>query len=257
MPGFVAAIANYAQVHGLGPLPRGQQFNQLMMGLRNRHGPQNTPEPKISFTMANLLSFLPFINRSTFEGARDWCACMLAFFGLLRVNEYMNGGLRHRHVRPHPQGVSITIPYSKTDLSEVTIDIARRGDDLCPSRALAQYFAFFAAHSSLPQLPDDPLFITRQQYAFATMTDGDFLSVVRSYIRAAMPGANPQHYGGHSFRRGGASVMKAAGVSDSLIKQHGRWRSDAFLDYLDSRHQQSTRLLPTQTLNAAAARSSS
>jgi hypothetical protein len=112
---------------------------------------------------------------------------MLAFFGLLRVNEYMNGGLRHRHVRPHPQGVSITIPYSKTDLSEVTIDIARRGDDLCPSRALAQYFAFFAAHSSLPQLPDDPLFITRQQYAFATMTDGDFLSVVRSYIRALAP----------------------------------------------------------------------
>ena len=60
---------------------------------------RNIAVPKVALTMADLTAFYPYFDRSTFEGARDWCACVLAFFGLLRVGEYTDGRLRMQDVR--------------------------------------------------------------------------------------------------------------------------------------------------------------
>jgi hypothetical protein len=46
--------------------------------------------------------------------------------------------------------------------------------------------------------------------------------------------ANADKYTGHSFRRGGATSLHVAGVSDSLIKVMGRWKSFAFVRYIDT-----------------------
>jgi hypothetical protein len=249
VPGFVAAISHHALCRGLGPLPRGSQYDQMMAGLRNYFGHQNVSTPKAALTMSDLLAFLPFLDRSTFEGARDWCACTLAFFGLLRVNEYMSGGLRMKDVSQHSWGVSITITYSKTSLIPARVDISSRADALCPSSALAGYLQFFTMYTGLPKSPTDPLFITRlPTAAFAPMTDAEFIARIRDVIRAARPGYDASHYAGHSFRRGGTSALFLAGVSDSIIQQHGRWKSDAYRAYIDSPNNIALRLLATMAL---------
>ena len=33
-----------------------------------------------------------------FEHARDWSACLIAFFSIPRINKYVAGGLRFSHV---------------------------------------------------------------------------------------------------------------------------------------------------------------
>ena len=44
-------------------------------------------------------------------------------------------------------------------------------------------------------------------------------------------GLEPQHYGAHSLRIGGASAALAAGVPPALIRMMGRWSSDVYEIY--------------------------
>jgi hypothetical protein len=221
----------------------------MMAGLRNYYGNQNVSVPKTALTMSDLVAFHSYIDRSTFEGARDWCACMLAFFGLLRVGEYTDGRLRMQDVRLAQWGVSLTIPFSKTSLIPTQIDIVSRPDILCPARATEDYLSWFARYPCLPQQPTDPLFISRQPSGCTPLSSVDFINRIRAIIQAAFPGRDPSAYAGHSFRRGGTTALKLAGVSDSIIQQHGRWKSDAYRAYIDSDHNLNTRLIATAALN--------
>ena len=53
-------------------------------------------------------------------------------------------------------------------------------------------------------------------------------SRVREVVREALRrlGEEPDAYGLHSLRAGGASAAANAGVEDQLFKRHGRWRSE-------------------------------
>ena len=43
---------------------------------------------------------------------------------------------------------------------------------------------------------------------------------------------DPGHYSFHSFRRGAAFHASNQGVPDCVIKKHGRWRSEAYVRYV-------------------------
>jgi len=47
-------------------------------------------------------------------------------------------------------------------------------------------------------------------------------------------GLDPSLYSGHSFRRGGATFARAAGVPDEVIKAQGDWISEAWLSYISA-----------------------
>ena len=248
VPGFVAALNNRAQSLGHGALPRGELFRRVQRGINNFHADQ-VAKPKKAITLADLIAFHQHLDHTTFEGARNWCACTFAFFGLLRINEYANGHLKHGHVQATAHGVALTILYSKTSLLPARVDVASRTDQLCPLRALAAYKAFFTAYPALPQKPSDPLFLTRRTpTSYHPMTDAEFIAVVRGLLQLASPNSDTTLYAGHSFRRGGTSALKLAGVDDSVIQRHGRWRSDAYRGYIDVDHNIALRLLATQSI---------
>ena len=46
-------------------------------------------------------------------------------------------------------------------------------------------------------------------------------------------GLNASLYHGHSFRRGGATSLSIAGISNDIIQLMGRWKSDAYKLYID------------------------
>ena len=133
VPGFVSAIAHRAHTLGHGDLPRTEGFRRVMQGINNFHGDQAV-RPKKAITVADLIAIYQLIDHTTFQGARNWCACTLAFFGLLRINEYANGGLQHRHISVTAAGVAVIVPYSKTSLVPARIDMASRSDILSPAR---------------------------------------------------------------------------------------------------------------------------
>ena len=198
------------------------------------YGDTATPTPKAPVYLDDLCTFARLLPRHTFEGARDGCACLLAFYGLLRIREYMDAGLRIRDVRFAVYGLDIDVTYSKTSLVRTTLSVAGRGDELCPSQALAAYYAHFFS-VGLPARRDDPLFISFSSGAPAPMTADEFITRVRQLYSQAQPDCTSQKYAGHSFRRGGATALTLAGVADSDIQRHGRWKSDAYKLYLPRR----------------------
>jgi hypothetical protein len=248
-------LAFLAESQGHGKLPRGNLFDRVRAGIGNYYG--NTEStPKEAFTLDDLCSFYPLIRHDSFDGARDWCACCFAFFGLLRINEYMNGNLQLQHVTAHDKGISVIIPFSKTSLLPAQVEMIKRDDLLCPHRAFSTYSSFL--HTTFPSLnPVSPLFITQLVSGFTPMSDADFIARIRDLIKIVMPNKNPMSYAGHSFRRGGATTMKLNGVSDSIIQQHGRWKSDAYRQYFDQQSNIDVRLLATQGIRSTSSSTSS
>ena len=50
-------------------------------------------------------------------------------------------------------------------------------------------------------------------------------------LAATGTGANPEDYGSHSLRFGGASALWAAFHDTGLVKRWGRWATDSFQTY--------------------------
>jgi hypothetical protein len=245
---FVSAVA-YDARRRFGQdatLPRDGLYRQTRAGIEKFYGDTATPVRKAPVYLDDLCTFARLLPRHTFEGARDWCACLLAFYGLLRIREYMDAGLRVRDVRFAVYGLDIDVTYSKTSLERTTLSVAVRGDELCPSRALAEYYAHFPSQG-LPARRDDPLFISFISGAPAPMTADEFIARVRQLYSQAQPDCPSQSYAGHSFRRGGATALKLAGVADSDIQRHGRWKSDAYKLYFDA-DSPAFRLIATRAL---------
>ena len=245
---FLSAVAHYARSRfGLNTeLPRHGLFTQTRAGIEKFYGDTAAPTRKAPVYLDDLCTFARLLPRDTFEGARDWCACLLAFYGLLRIREYMDAGLRIGDVRFAVYGLDIDVTYSKTSLVRTTLSVAARNDELCPSRALAAYFAHFPSRS-LPARRDDPLFVSFTSGAPGPMTADEFIACVRHLYSRAQPDCPSQRYAGHSFRRGGATALKLAGVADSDIQRHGRWKSDAYKLYFDA-DSPAFRLIATRAL---------
>jgi hypothetical protein len=56
--------------------------------------------------------------------------------------------------------------------------------------------------------------------------------VTRAIKEAALrSGENPERYGSHSLRSGGASALFNAGLDSLAVRQFGCWKSDAVMRY--------------------------
>ena len=128
VPLFLSAAAEFGrQRWGANyRLPRAAAFNAAFTGMRHYYGPATVSSPKAALTLSDLGAIAPHLDIACYDDARDWCAFLFAFFGLLRINEYAGGGLRHCHVRVTADGVDITILSSKTMQHPVTVSIALR-----------------------------------------------------------------------------------------------------------------------------------
>ncbi len=192
-------------------------------------------------------------------------ACLVGFQGLLRVSEFVSasrtssfsGGrnlLRSDITFCRVRGVSAVRVYlrgSKTDPYNTGREIfllSSPGSPLCPVRWLSKYFDATSRAAS-----DGPAFVLCSSPALPSSSRARFPPrhgassrgsrdawqyVTASDIRAALKsaswslGQDPSHVSAHSLRIGGAMALVEAGVPMDDIRILGRWRSDAFLQYV-------------------------
>jgi hypothetical protein len=255
---FISGVRHFMKERWSSPtftyeLPRGHYYTTHYAGLKHYYGNTATSTPKIGLTLSDLCEFITRLDLHYFEHSRDWCACLFAFFGLLRINEYMGGGLRHQHVTITQAGVDITILYSKTTQTPTTISLTRRDDLLCPLRAY-RHLLDSTRHNGLEHDANTPVFLTRTfptphgKCRVTAMVEEEFIARVRALLKAAFPTRDASRYAGHSFRRGGASALLLAGVDPASIQRHGRWASDAWRKYIDAADNPAVRLIATRAL---------
>jgi hypothetical protein len=167
-----------------------------------------------------------------------WAAILLAFFALLRKSEFTVPTAaqldRTRHLLRRDlnfsvntlgetTAMSVFIKFSKTEQfgAEYAIPIAANGGPLCPVGAMIGWMAV------RDHQPDDPLFGMPQ----APLTADQFRRALQKLVRAT-PGAANTRLLPHSLRIGGLLALQEAGASELVVQLLGRWRSDAYKEYL-------------------------
>ena len=244
LPGFVSAIAHYAMRMGFPDLPRGRTFDRVKAGLLNWYGDTNVSEPARGFTVDDLRAIRAHINLRIYADARDWCAALFAFYGLLRVREYTCSGLLFEHVSVQQWGINLTIPFSKTTLIPTAVAIIQRDDCLCPVAAHRAYTRHLPARLRRSGVA----YFLHTTSTTAPLTDVTFIRHVRRWVRDCLH-RSPSDYSGHSFRRGGTTALQMAGVPESTIASHGRWKSLAYRSYFDVQFNLHLRLAATAQLS--------
>ena len=99
----------------------------------------------------------------------------------------------------------------------------------CPTRAFDAYHTSTPPPLRLGTLP----FFRASASRSTPLTYASALSTFKQRMRDVLH-TNNEHYGWHSFRRGGTTAMFHAGVPDSLIALQGRWASLTYRRYFDN-----------------------
>ncbi|XP_056016259.1 uncharacterized protein LOC125658242 [Ostrea edulis] len=155
---------------------------------------------------------------------------LLGFAGFFRFNELSN--LRVRNISFHALFMSVHLESSKTDVYRRGNDvlIASTGKSTCPVFWLKHYLQL----ASITEKPDDFIFRSIRFYKSSKRYKLCEINKPISYTRAreillsalSSIGLNSKLFGLHSLRSGGATSAASSGVSDRLLKIHGRWKSD-------------------------------
>lgn len=233
LPQFISAVSNWHLEHELGELPRNRQFKKVQKGLHNVFGLSDESKPMAALTIEDLAVIHAKMVKNgqifTFEGCRDWLCYIMAFFGLLRIHEYIGENLKFGHVELKSWGLQILVQFSKTNPRPVKVRLVTRNDFLDPTQAYINYVAWIPKklqHSNLP-------FVLSHCSRSKALSDRDYISTFKYRVEKWLK-KDPANYAGHSFRRGGTTAMFTAGVPETVIAAHGRWKSLAYRKYFDA-----------------------
>ena len=174
-------------------------------------------------------------QKSSYDNTMLWAACCLAFFGFLRVSEFTVPTQHDYDASTHlslsdisvdnrnnPQLIKVHIKQSKTDPFRQGTDIYLGATDnsICPISGLIPYLSIRGAQPG-------PLFITKDHRYLTRLLFSQKLDTLLDHLQI-----NTQQYNTHSFRIGAATTAAQALIPDAHIKMLGRWRSDAYQQYI-------------------------
>jgi integrase len=154
-------------------------------------------------------------------------ACLLAYSGFLRVSELLN--MQSCDILFYQNHMSVFIQKIKTDIyrNGDTIVIARTGNKLCPVQNLEIYLEWSCNPSdsdvylfrNLTKSKDNFIFRKDNKPLSHTRMRGLFIEAISSFV------PNIKSFGIHRLRAGGATAACNFGISDRLLKRHGRWKT--------------------------------
>ena len=229
---YLAGVQFYSKIKGGTVLIKNMlRLEYVLMAIRRAQGnsfarPTRTP---ISLQMLEEIVAFIYTTESPFDRRMLTAAVLLAFFGLLRVSEYTSPSTSNYDSSVHLSLDDVTIDWdrrvalvrikkSKTDpyRQGVTVRIGILDHYLCPVHALVSYI--------LVRGPSPGPFFRFQNGAFLTRA-----RIVDLLVRSLphIPNVNT-----HSFRRGGASALADANTPAHIIQILGRWRSNAYREYI-------------------------
>ncbi|KAK6168529.1 hypothetical protein SNE40_021041 [Patella caerulea] len=169
---------------------------------------------------------------STFERFLFSAAFSIAFHGCFRVGELTYDKRKsQRHylkladISFSPDAVIIFLKSSKTDQagtgSKITLN-RKKGDPTCPVSLLSSY------SDHRPQGSE----ILFTHFDGSPLTGYQFSAILKKSL--AVLGIDHTRYTSHSFRIGSATNGFLGGLSESDIKELGRWKSKAYTAYIRS-----------------------
>ena len=154
---------------------------------------------------------------------------LLSFAGFFRYEEAAH--ITMKDITFHETHVAIFLEKSKTDVYREgkTVIIAKTDSHLCPVTCLKLYLN----KAAIPEKSDYYIFrnvaLVKSTNTYilrpgnAPISYTQFRELLLSKLQNL--GLDPQDFGMHSLRAGGATAAAAAGITERLFLIHGRWRN--------------------------------
>ena len=169
------------------------------------------------------------------EDLRIAALCSLAFAGFFRYDELCN--IVPKHIEFCTGYIRIFLPRSKTDIYREGnyVYISESKSKYCPAGVLRRYFDL----SGIDVCSTPPLFrplVFHRSSSSYTLRGGKIsYSTCKEILRDSLSqlGYNPNDYGLHSLRSGGATSVvhySSHSIPERLLNIHGRWKSDSAKD---------------------------
>ncbi len=175
------------------------------------------------------------------SGVRDRALLLVGFVGAFRRSEL--AGLERPHVAPHPRGLVITIPHSKTDpygKGQLVVLPHSSRPERCPVASLHAWLEAAGLGRELDEHEESddalPVFVFRPVHrngatvAKRGMSEAAINNAVQRACARALGPATGAIYSAHSLRAGFATYASQRGASDRAIAHQTRHRSLASLD---------------------------
>lgn len=223
---YVSALKFYCKRHNVKNDLDSPQTKSILKGARNVPLSIAGP-PKNACTINQLqrLVDLAKIQYSNYEAVLICSMFSMAFFGFLRVSEYAltpaGHTLKYTGCTREQGGLTISLLSSKTSKQRVALTLGK----FEPCSAICPVALFDAYVRMRPATASPYLFIRADKTAITS-------SDISRYLSELSASAGFAGITSHSFRIGGATWAARAGWSDAAIRAHGRWHSNAFLNYV-------------------------
>ena len=215
------------------PFPENNfQVDATMQGLKRKLA--GVAFQVLPITPSILRDIYRCLNVNKLEDLALWCSFLLSFYALLRKKSVVPGAgdhdsrkvLSRKHLVIDLQSNIIYMysSFSKTNqfgARDLVVPIAGNSDPaLDPVRHLQALF------TQVQATPDSPAFT----FGPGHVTYSKFTTQLKMLLSKA--GYSPNHYSGHSFRRGGATFLHSCGGTALMVQASGDWTSNCFTRYL-------------------------
>lgn len=229
---YLSGISYFHKIHNLPDPTKSFLVSKTVEGLKRNNPPKADTRVPISLALLKrIILSLPHICTSSYESVMFASAFSLCFFALLRVGEVTSDSkhdegvhtLKGNDISFIDNDLHLHIKSSKSDQvgKSTTLIILGQSDEIiCPVRLLRKYVKI--RHPSKVT----NLFI---HFDGSNLTRYQFSSILQKSLSFCEVGG---HFRSHSFRIGGCTEAKKAGIDDETIKIWGRWKSNAFSRYI-------------------------
>lgn len=216
------------------------RLERLYRGIKRDQGERSVGKRRLPVTTSMLLACQPLFNFESHDHRMLFAAMCTATGGLFRVGEITVTSSRnpdhlrmltlssirpvHSSAQALLEAYTIHLRVSKTDPFRHEVDV-----HVCWPPAVS------AIANMLRQLPlhlrhpSTPLFAFQNGMPLARSV---LLAVTGHVLRCT--GVDSSQYSGVSFRRGGATSLSCAGVSDRVVQLMGRWISSTYARYIET-----------------------
>jgi site-specific recombinase XerD len=203
---------------------------EVMRGIRNRQ--KGRPSPKKSPLIdTDLALLIDTLDTTTLAGTRDRALLLIGFAAALRRSELV--GIDIEHLTFRPEGLTLTIPFSKTDQAGTGAQIA------VPAIPLSRYCSVAALKTwlAVAELTEGAVFRRLRRGPCVgqdRLSDSTVAKLIKQCARDAGH-ENVSTFAGHSLRRGFITTAARNRADVFSIAAQSRHRSlDTVREYVDA-----------------------
>lgn len=233
-------LSAIAEAHILAGFPSPTQAGIILKMKRAVVEVTPRPRSKNPLHIRHFLAFFNLIRRDTFIDVRDFFLLLMMFLAILRRNEAVHLRMQDVYKQELSPGhwilvvwVGISSP-TKTDRGRdgeyMLLDSNPADIRVCPC---TWHTLYLEDRKRWRTAPSEFLFVdARPSHKASTACLSGATANTRLKAWTTAIGCAVEEFSSGSARHGGATAIAAARIPPGILKQHGRWKSEAYLVYV-------------------------